>query len=587
MFDTMSRRYLSTYGSKWVKTPNFERLKKRTLQFDNFFSGSLPCMPARRELHTGRYNFLHRSWGPIEPFDISVMEILKKQGVYTHIVTDHSHYWEDGGATYLTRYTTWEGFRGQEGDRFVGIVDKEQIIIPRQITSNKKSESLHFNWANRSKVCNEAEYSSVQTIEAGLNFIDDNHNSEPWFLQIECFDPHEPFDVPQRFLNMYDDTYVGDNFDWPSYEPVCESEEEQLHIKKRYAALISMCDFYLGKILDKMDEHAMWEDTMLIVNTDHGFLMGEHEWFGKNVQPCYNEVCHIPFYLYDPRYPIKNENRKSLGQMIDIGPTLLDYFGIDKPAEMIGKSLFPIIENDIPVREGILFGSFGGAINVSDGNYTYMRASVDLNNEPLYEYTLIPTKMRGFIPRNLLKESTLTNEFSFLNGVPVLKIPGEGFGSSYKFGNKLFSQEVDYEQLYPIDDPILELKMIELMRQLMIENESPREQYQRIGIPRSNEMDFERLLNQKKNQMGHQHLNLEFNITQKQKMKIMFIKDFIPNHGIYDIEKMLNFKFSISHQKDIDDVIIQVATSLLDRSNINTKEHEKILKRLHYSGMRG
>lgn len=68
-------------------------------------------MPARRELHTGRYNFLHRSWGPMEPFDDSMPEILKDHGVHTHLTTDHYHYFEDGGATYHTRYRSYEAFR--------------------------------------------------------------------------------------------------------------------------------------------------------------------------------------------------------------------------------------------------------------------------------------------------------------------------------------------------------------------------------------------------------------------------------------------------------------------------------------------
>ena len=79
-------------------------------------------MPARRELHTGRYNFLHRSWGPLEPFDDSMPQQLKDAGIHTHLISDHYHYWEDGGATYHQRYTTWECVRGQEGDNWQPIV---------------------------------------------------------------------------------------------------------------------------------------------------------------------------------------------------------------------------------------------------------------------------------------------------------------------------------------------------------------------------------------------------------------------------------------------------------------------------------
>ena len=72
MFDSLNRRLMQPYGGDWVDTPNFARLAERAVTFENAFIGSMPCMPARRELHTGRYNFLHRSWGPLEPFDDSM-----------------------------------------------------------------------------------------------------------------------------------------------------------------------------------------------------------------------------------------------------------------------------------------------------------------------------------------------------------------------------------------------------------------------------------------------------------------------------------------------------------------------------------
>jgi len=108
LFDSMSGTFLPPYGNDWVHAPNFQRLAERSVTFDKCFVGSMPCMPARRELHTGRYNFLHRTWGPLEPFDDSVPQMLKENGVYSHLSSDHGHYWEDGGCTYHTRYSSWE-----------------------------------------------------------------------------------------------------------------------------------------------------------------------------------------------------------------------------------------------------------------------------------------------------------------------------------------------------------------------------------------------------------------------------------------------------------------------------------------------
>ena len=95
MFDSLNRRFLPNYGCNWVSAPNFQRLAEKSVTYDNFYASSLPCMPARRDLHTGRPNFLHRSWGPLEPFDNSMPEILKEHGIYTRLISDHGHYWEE------------------------------------------------------------------------------------------------------------------------------------------------------------------------------------------------------------------------------------------------------------------------------------------------------------------------------------------------------------------------------------------------------------------------------------------------------------------------------------------------------------
>ena len=76
----------------------------------------MPCMPARRDLHTGWPNFLHRSRGPLEPFDDSVPRMLREQGVSSHLISDHLHYWETGGATYHTQYTTCKPDDGRLSD---------------------------------------------------------------------------------------------------------------------------------------------------------------------------------------------------------------------------------------------------------------------------------------------------------------------------------------------------------------------------------------------------------------------------------------------------------------------------------------
>ena len=143
MYDSLRLDYLPCYGGKQLHLPNFERLAAHTAIFDNSYVCSMPCMPARRELHTGRPNFLHRSWGPLEPFDDSMPELLKQAGICTHLVSDHQHYWEDGGATYHTRYSSWECIRGQEGEDAEAVKKMKARIREYMIATDAPKELYH------------------------------------------------------------------------------------------------------------------------------------------------------------------------------------------------------------------------------------------------------------------------------------------------------------------------------------------------------------------------------------------------------------------------------------------------------------
>ena len=484
MFDSLNRHMLPSYGCDWVKAPNFARLATRTVSFDKSFVGSMPCMPARRELHTGRYNFLHRSWGPLEPFDDSMPGILGRNNIYTHLVSDHYHYWEDGGGTYHNRYRSWEMSRGQEGDAWKGAMNSPVNIKHPNVRLDRGADG-HHDWVNRSHMQNERDQPQAKTFAMGCDFIKENHDNDKWFLQIETFDPHEPYFTNKNYQDLYPHDYDGDPCDWPSYSEAREDENDLTdHFRNLNAALISMCDNYLGKVLDLMDKHDMWKDTMLIVNTDHGFLLGEHDWWGKCVMPFYNEVANTPFFIWDPRSGKCNQRRKSLVQTIDIAPTLLEFFDIDVPPDMQGVPLRETIASDKPVREAGLYGIHGGHVNCTDGRYVYMRAPVSNESGLLYNYTHMPTHMNGMFRLSELQSMTVSEPFSFTKGCPLMKIDaGNGSRSNaISFGTMLFDLEKDPKQEHPLDDPDVEKMMCEHLVRLMKENDAPEEQYRRLGL---------------------------------------------------------------------------------------------------------
>lgn len=491
-FDTLNRHFLPPYGCDWVHAPNFKRLAEKTVTFDNCYVGSLPCMPARRELHTGRYNFLHRSWGPIEPFDESMPEILKEKGNYSHLASDHYHYWEDGGTNYHNRYTTWEIIRGHEGDMWKGHVKDPEI--PEHVETYKDVfPGWRQDWVNRKYMQKEEKLPQARTFKKGIEFIQTNHMEDNWFLQIETFDPHEPFFTPQKYKDLYKHDYDGPHFDWPDYIPVKESEDQINHCRMEYAASVSMCDYYLGKVLDIMDEKDMWKDTMLVVTTDHGFLLSEKDWWGKAVQPIYNEIAHIPLFIWDPRSGKKNERRSALVQTVDLAPTFLEYFEIKRPRKMEGKVLKDTIHTDEKVRDAALFGYHGQHVNITDGRYVYMRSPIPLNF-PLYEYTLMPTHMRNMFSVNELKTMELAEPFSFTKGLKTMKIESNYLiGSSYIYGTLLFDLKDDPKQENPLTDEEIEKRMIKLLVAELKKSESPIEQYERLGIPIDGEVTNEHL----------------------------------------------------------------------------------------------
>jgi len=494
MFDSLNRRYLPPYGDTRVSAPNFERLARHTVRFENCYAGSMPCIPARRELHTGRYNFLHRAWGPLEPFDDSMPSILSASGVYTHLVTDHRHYWGDGGATYHGRYNSFEFVRGQEGDAWKGqVADPEVPDIPRLLQPRSDAIWRH-DWVNRPHIADEKDHPQTRTFDLGLDFVATNADQDDWFLTIESYDPHEPFFTPERFQRLYETDYDGPHHDWPSYRRVVESESEADHLRAQYQALVSMCDESLGRVLDAMDTYNLWDETLLIVATDHGLLLGEQGWWGKGVQPWYDENIHTPLFIWDPRTKVADEVRDALVQTIDIPATLIDFFGGQTPSDMHGKTLAATVAADEPVRTAGLFGSFGGHVNVTDGRYVYMRASKGPDNAPLHNYTLMPTHISSHFSAEELQDAELAAPFPFTKGMPVLRTTAIAHGNPHDFGTMLFDLENDPYQETPLVDDALELRMAKLMVGLMRANDAPAEQYERLGLPIHGDVTAEHLL---------------------------------------------------------------------------------------------
>jgi arylsulfatase A-like enzyme len=118
LIDSLNRHFLSAYAPGEVATPNLDAFARRAWRFDNHFVGSLPCMPARREIFSGIKEVMWRPRGSLEPFDRRLPRLLQAHGYATAIVTDHYHYWEEQANGYIQSFQNTRLIRGHETDNW-------------------------------------------------------------------------------------------------------------------------------------------------------------------------------------------------------------------------------------------------------------------------------------------------------------------------------------------------------------------------------------------------------------------------------------------------------------------------------------
>jgi arylsulfatase A-like enzyme len=129
----------------------------------------------------------------------------------------------------------------------------------------------------------------------------------------------------------------------------------------------------------------------------------------------YEEIVHIPLFIHDPRKP-GGRRIPRLTQPIDVAPTFLDLYGVSEPPETEEYSL---LSDWKPAA--VLFGYFGGAVNVTDGRYTYHRFPADIEKQEIFQYTLMPNHMAQRFTPEELSSSSLAAPFGWTKQVPLLR----------------------------------------------------------------------------------------------------------------------------------------------------------------------
>ncbi len=492
LIDSCNRHYLSPYGCDSVRTPNIQAFADRGVVFTNHIIGSAPCMPARRELMTGRREFLWRGWGHLEPFDRPIALEARRAGAVTQMVTDHYHYWENDTHGYIEFFDGCEMIRGHELDYHITQPPDDYPDWVRAIDRHRPGWGSRY-YRNVARFTSEEDFFSPKVFAGAAKWLDANAGHGSFFLHIESFDAHEPFHVPEPYRSMYTDDLDPSYTCWPPYQDDAQrlaflrstSLEELAYIRAQYQGKLTMVDNALGQVWAMMDKHKLWDNTMVILTSDHGHDLAEairdlsevtddardatgRVPFGKQ-HPHYLSHANIPLIVWHPDIAGGGRRIDALTTAVDIYPTVLEALGSKDIHSPHGRSILPIMAGEKPQRDLTYWGTFGAGICCTDGEHVLAQGAN--SGAPLYWYSC---RSNG---------SPDAEAGKFIPGVdcPVWRLP---MRSAFDFPSILYRRDAPlFSEPNIIDsEPEVVAALRRRLKEAITTDGCPPEQFDRLGL---------------------------------------------------------------------------------------------------------
>jgi arylsulfatase A-like enzyme len=362
--DTVRRKDIGVYGNDKIRTPSIDSLAAKSIRFDRHYGASFPTMPTRADFMTGKWTLSFMQWTPIPPGHVLLAELLRDNAdVNTAAVVDTPFFLRDG-MNYDRGFTT---FNEIPDHYFVAKGGYNPPHSPyRKLLERRPQYPL------------DSECFAPKTFMKAMEWLTLNYQ-EQFFLYIDTWDPHEPWNAPHYYTEPYWPGYDGEVImpfykNWRDEPGFTEEKLKKAHAA--YCGEISMVDTWIGNLLRQAEYMGLMENTAIIITTDHGFYFGEHDIFGKMVfanednieptgttrhpgawarSPLYEEVAAIPLIVYLPG--VEPGVYSGLTSAVDLMPTILDLFGQEIPAYVEGESLLPAVKNNAkPGREYVITG---------------------------------------------------------------------------------------------------------------------------------------------------------------------------------------------------------------------------------------
>lgn len=339
--DTFRRDNMATYGGLQEICPNLNTFAQQSLIFERFYACSFPTVPARADLLTGQAAFTRQGWGPLNQDWPTVAELATTAGYQTMCVTDVPFLLRSGYG-YDRGFQDYVWVRGQP--------DRAYPQSSEDVKSTWRHERDHFV----ARTMNIASDWLERQVVRGL--------AQPFFLMVDTWDPHEPWDAPDYYVRQFVPTYAGQDIPYPPYQPTARLEQASEMIalgRAGYLGKARMVDFWIGYLLQRLVVLGLQDNTAVFFLTDHGFYFGEHGYFGKSVgwrigpvstersavgqmerSPLYEEVTHIPLVIKIPGWAPARVG--GMASMPDVAATILTLMGIT-PTVITGRPLLDLV----------------------------------------------------------------------------------------------------------------------------------------------------------------------------------------------------------------------------------------------------
>jgi arylsulfatase A-like enzyme len=340
---------LGITGNGIIKTPVIDRFAQQSFQFTNFHVSPV-CAPTRASLMTGRYSLrtgirdTYNGGATMATTEITIAEILKQAGYATglfgkwHLGDNYPSRPMDQGFHETLMHLS--GGMGQVGD----------------VSTYFQKDSSYFNpvlWKNGQKESFKG-YCSDIFAENAIKFIEKN-KSNPFFCYLAFNAPHTPLQVPDNYYQMYKNTDPSIEFERKNPMQLKMSEQDKEDARKVYG-MVSNIDDNIGKLLQKIKDLGIEDETIVIFMTDNGpqqlrYTAGMRDKKGS----IYNGGTRVPFFMRYPALGKESKTIETLTAHFDVLPTLSELCHVALPTDrkIDGKSLVPLIKskkNDLADR---------------------------------------------------------------------------------------------------------------------------------------------------------------------------------------------------------------------------------------------